>query len=502
MVIFGAGGDLTKRLVMPALYNLSRTGALPEKFALIGVDLAQGTAESWRDHLYDMLKSFVGNAAAEFDIERIDEAAWKKLADAMLYLQGDLTKPEVYGQLRQALDRAEKDHGTQGNVIFYLAIADQFFGTVVDQLDHAELADQNEKANGWRRVVIEKPFGHNLDSARELNARILHTLDEDQIFRIDHFLGKDTVQNILAFRFSNGLFEPIWNRDRIDHVQITVAETLGVEQRGKFYEATGALRDMVPNHVFTLLSMVAMEPPTGFDAAAIRTKKAEVFAAMPAIDPERAVRGQYGPGTILGKKVKAYRQEPDVAADSNTETYVAMQLDIDNWRWAGVPFYIRTGKHMSQRKTEIAIRFKQAPYAAFQDTPVDTLRPNWLVLRIAPDEGISLQFEVKRRGPVVDLAAVKMDFRYDDWFPKEPNVGYETLIYDVMIGDPTLFMRADMVEEAWRIVQPVLDAWAKNKADFPDYDSGSEGPKAANELLARDGERAWRPLNAPSGSKP
>jgi glucose-6-phosphate 1-dehydrogenase len=506
MVIFGAGGDLTKRLVVPALYNLSRTKVLPEKFALIGVDLAEGTAESWRDHLYDMLKSFVGNAAAEFDVDRIDEAAWKRLTEKMSYVQGDLTKPELYEKIRGRLGEAEKAHGTRGNAIFYLAVADRFFGTVVEQLGKAKLSDQDEDKNGkhrfWRRVVIEKPFGHSLDSARELNARILRTLHEKQIFRIDHFLGKDTVQSIMAFRFANGLFEPIWNRDRIDHVQITAAETVGVEQRGKFYEGTGALRDMVPNHVFALLSMVAMEPPTGFDAASIRTKKAEVFAAMPAVKPARAVRGQYGAGTVLGKQVNAYRKEPNVAADSNIETYVAMKLEIDNWRWAGVPFYLRTGKHMSQRNTEIAIRFKQAPYAAFQDTPVDTLRPNWLVLRIAPDEGISLQFEVKRRGPVVDLAAVKMDFHYDDWFPKEPNVGYETLIYDVMIGDPTLFMRADMVEQAWRVVQPVLDAWAAEKADFPDYDSGSDGPKAADELLMRDGERAWRPVGLPSERKP
>ena len=504
MVIFGAGGDLTKRLVIPALYNLSHTKVLPDKFAVIGVDLAQGTAESWRDHLYDMLKSFVGNAAAEFNVDRIDEAAWKRLAEKMSYVQGDLTKSELYEKIRGALGEAEKAHGTRGNVIFYLAVADRFFGTVVEQLGNAKLTneDKDGKHQFWRRVVIEKPFGHSLDSARELNTRILRTLDEDQIFRIDHFLGKDTVQNIMAFRFANGLFEPIWNRDRIDHVQITVAETVGVEQRGKFYEETGALRDMVPNHVFTLLSMVAMEPPTGFDAAAVRTKKAEVFEAMLAVKPTRAVRGQYGAGTVLGKKAKAYRQEPDVAPASNIETYVAMQLEIDNWRWTGVPFYIRTGKHMSHRTTEIAIRFKQAPYAAFQDTPVDTLRPNWLVLGIAPDEGISLQFEVKRRGPAVDLAAVKMDFRYDDWFPKEPNVGYETLIYDVMIGDPTLFMRADMVEQAWRIVQPVLDDWAAKKADFPDYESGSDGPKVADELLTRDAKRAWRPVGLPSEQKP
>jgi glucose-6-phosphate 1-dehydrogenase len=506
IVIFGASGDLTKRLVMPALYNLSRTKVLPEKFALIGVARAEETAESWRDHLHETLKSFVGNPATEFDVDHIDEAVWKRLAAGMSYIRGDITKPEVYEKLRGALAEAEKSHGTKGNAIFYLAVADRFFGTVVEQLGKAQLTDQNADADGkrrhWRRVVVEKPFGHSLDSARELNARILRTLREDQTFRIDHFLGKDAVQSIMAFRFANGLFEPIWNRDRIDHVQITVAETVGVEKRGQFYEATGALRDMVPNHVFTLISMVAMEPPTGFDPASIRTKKAEVFAAMPPVTPARAVRGQYGAGTVLGKKVKAYRQEVDVASDSDVETYVAMQLEIDNWRWAGVPFYVRTGKHMSQRTTEIAIAFKQAPYAAFQDTSVEALRPNWLVLRIAPDEGISLQFEVKRRGPVVDLAAVKMDFHYNDWFPKEPNVGYETLIYDVMIGDPTLFMRADMVEQAWRVVQPVLDAWAADKGDIPIYASGSDGPTAADELLARNGKRAWRSVSRPPEHKP
>ncbi len=505
MVIFGAGGDLTRRLVMPALYNLSRTKVLPKNFALIGVDLAPGTTESWRDDLHDMLKSFVGNAAAEVDIDHIDKVSWQRLAKKMSYIQGDLTKPDLYEKIHTALNEAEKAHGTEGNAIFYLAVADRFFGTVVERLGKAKLTDQDEEKNGkhrfWRRVVIEKPFGHSLDSARKLNAGILRTLHEDQIFRIDHFLGKDTVQNIMAFRFANGLFEPIWNRDRIDHVQITAAETVGVEKRGKFYEATGALRDMVPNHVFTLLTMVAMEPPTGFDAAAIRTKKAEVFAAMPAVKPTRAARGQYDAGKVQGKKVKAYRKEPDVAANSNIETYVAMRLEIDNWRWAGVPFFIRTGKHMSARNTEIAIRFKQAPFAAFQDTPVDTLQPNWLVLRIAPDEGISLQFEVKRRGPIMDLAAVKMDFRYDDWFQKEPNDGYETLIYDVMTGDQTLFMRADMVEQAWRIVQPVLDAWETGKDEISRYHSGSDGPKAANDLFGRDGKRAWRPVNFSAGPK-
>jgi len=504
MVIFGATGDLTKRLVVPALYNLSRTNVLPEKFALIGVARSEGTAEGWRDNLHGALKGFVGKAGT-FDADAIDEPAWGRLAGEMSYISGDIAQPEVYGRIREALAEVEKSHGTQGNVIFYLAVADRFFGPVVDQLGKAKLTDQGEDKDGnprgWRRVVIEKPFGHSLDSARELNARIQRTLEEDQIFRIDHFLGKDAVQSIMAFRFANGLFEPIWNRDRIDHVQITVSETVGVEKRGEFYEETGALRDMVPNHVFTLLSMVAMEPPTGFDAEAIRTKKAEVFAAMPAVSPDRAVRGQYGAGTVLGNRAQAYRSEPKVAKDSNVETYVAMELEIDNWRWAGVPFFIRTGKHMSRRLTEIAIRFKQAPYAAFENTPVNSLRPNWLVLRIAPDEGISLQFEVKRRGQSVELAAVKMDFRYDDWFPREQNVGYETLLYDVMTGDPTLFMRADMVEHGWRIVQPVLDAWATEKAVFPNYDSGSYGPTTADALVARNGNRTWRPVELPTEKK-
>jgi glucose-6-phosphate 1-dehydrogenase len=498
MVIFGATGDLTKRLVMPALYNLSRTKALPENFALIGVARAEMTADSWRDELYETLKSYVGNAGTTFGIDHIDEEAWKRIADRMSYVRGDSTRPELYAALGRALDEAAKKHGTQGNAIFYLAIADKLFGPVVEQLGKAGLTEQARDGDEtlWRRVVIEKPFGHSLDSARALDEHIRRTLHEDQIFRIDHFLGKETVQSIMAFRFANGLFEPIWNRDRIDHVQVTMAETVGVEKRGAFYESTGALRDMVPNHALTLVSMVAMEPPVAFDAASVRARKYEVFAAMPPVKPERAVRGQYAAGDVSGRPAVAYRDEPDVDPRSNVETYVAMRFEIDNWRWAGVPFYVRTGKHLSQRSTEIAIQFKQAPYAAFQDTPVECLNPNWLVIGIAPEEGISLQFEVKRPGPAMDLAAVKMDFQYGDWFPKEPNVGYETLIYDVMIGDPTLFMRADAVEQTWRIVQPVLDAWAAQPAAFPNYESGGEGPREADALLKADGGRAWRPLGA------
>jgi glucose-6-phosphate 1-dehydrogenase len=504
MVIFGAGGDLTKRLVVPALYNLSHMEILPEKFALIGVDLAQSTAQTWGNHLYDELKGFVGNKSSEFALERIDEAAWKRLADRMSYLQGDLNDPSLYGKLAKQLDDVAKKHRTAGNIIFYLAVADRFFGPVVDRLGASGLTNTSEqegKPRFWRRVVIEKPFGHSRDTACELNARILRTLNEDQIYRIDHFVGKDTVQNIMALRFANGIFEPIWNRDRIGHVQITAAETLGVEQRGKFYEATGALRDMVPNHLINLLSLVAMEPPADFDAAAIHAKKAEVLAAMPALRPEQAVRGQYGAGRVLGRPVKAYREEPNVAADSNVETYVALRFEIDNWRWAGVPFYIRTGKHLSQRITEVAICFKNAPYAPFRHTAVDRMSPNWLMLNITPGQGVSLDFKARCPGPMMDLAAVRMDFHYDDWFPKEPNVGYETLLHDVMTGDQTRFTRADMVENAWRVVQPVLDAWAAEKAAFPNYESGSDGPQAAGALLANDGSGTWRPLAPPPEKK-
>jgi glucose-6-phosphate 1-dehydrogenase len=493
MVIFGSGGDLMHRLLMPALYNLAQTNLLPERFAIIGLGTADRTSESWRADLHAGLK------AAHGRIGEIDDTIWQGLAARMEYLRGDLNDAALYKNIEAALKRTDATHRTEGNAIFYLAVADRFFETIVDKLGEAGLTRQNIDGEGehfWRRVVIEKPFGHSLDSAHALNDRILQTLKENQIFRIDHYLGKETVQNIMAFRFANGLFEPIWNRDRVDHVQITAAETVGVEKRGKFYEATGALRDMVPNHVLSLLSLVAMEPPARFDAASIRNKKTEVLSAIRAVTPDRAVRGQYAAGAVAGKPAVAYRAEPDVAPDSTVETYVALELEIDNWRWAGVPFYIRTGKHLSDRKTEIAIRFKQAPAAPFVDMPDCGLRPNWLVLRIQPDEGISLQFEVKRPGPGVELAAVKMDFHYSDWFPREPAVGYETLLYDVMTGDPTLYMRADTVEQAWRIVQPLIEAWKADPGPIPTYASGSEGPIEADALIGRTG-RTWRPVDLP-----
>ncbi len=487
IVIFGAFGDLTKRLVMPAIYNLGTKKRLPEKIALIGVDLVDGDAQAWIKHLHAMLESFVGNASSEFDVDKIDEDTWKSLAGKMSYVKGDMTKPELYADIGKALDQAGfKD----GNVIFYMAIADRFFGTVAAELGKSGLTKQDKSY--WRRVVVEKPFGHDVDSAVALNKTLLDNLEENQIFRIDHFLGKETVQSVAAFRFANGMFEPMWNRDRIDHVQITAAEVVGVEARGKFYEVTGALRDMIPNHLFTLLAMVAMEPPVSFDATGVRNRKAEIFASMPPLKIEDAVWGQYQAGEVQGKRKQAYRQEPNVSPESNIETYAALKVEIDSWRWAGVPFYLRTGKHLKNRLTEIAIRFKPAPMQTFAGTEIEKLSANWLVIHIQPKEGISLHFEVKKPGPEVTLAPVRMDFAYKDFFKQEPNVGYETLLYDVMIGDATLFNRADMVEDAWHVVQPILDAWASGTPEF--YPSGATGPKGADDLLARDG-RQWRPLD-------
>jgi glucose-6-phosphate 1-dehydrogenase len=496
MVIFGAAGDLTERLVVPAVYNLVNAGQLADGFRLVGVDLANKTADEWRKDLTETMKGFIGGEG-EFEIKQLDQTAWRWLTDRMSYVQGDLNDPGTYRRLGEHLAELEKTTGTAGNHLFYLAVADRFFATAVAGLGKAGLATENDRQ--WRRVVIEKPFGHDLASAKTLNAEILKTLQEHQIYRIDHFLGKETVQNIMVLRFANGLFEPIWNRQHIDHVQITAAETVGVEHRGKFYEATGALRDMVPNHMFQLLAMAAMEPPISFNADAVRAKKAEVIEAIHPLDQQvaltDAVRGQYDAGVVLGKQVQAYRREPNVAPDSITETYVACKFTIDNWRWAGVPFYLRTGKYLSRRSTEIAIRFHQAPYALFRDTCVERMNPNWMILRIQPDEGIALEFAAKHPGPTVELSNVWMDFAYKTYFKMTPNVGYETLLYDCMIGDATLFQRADNIEAGWQAVQPILDAWANNPPrDFPNYVAGGSGPAAADELMARDG-RSWRPLD-------
>ena len=486
MVIFGAAGDLTKRLVVPALYNLVRGGKLPEGFALIGIDRNDETTEAWCGNLTNMIQAFARAGGGER--QAFDEEAWSWLINRMHYMRGDFTQAETYGRLEKLL---AEQHGT-ANVLFYLAVADRFFGPIIEQLGRAGVARQSEKA--WRRVIVEKPFGHDFASAEALNAQILKVLSEDQIYRIDHFLGKETVQNILVLRFANGIFEPLWSRDHIDHVQITAAETVGVEARGRFYEKTGALRDMVPNHLFQLLAMIAMEPPISFDADTVRGKKTELFQAIHPISPENAVRGQYGAGVVLGKNVRDYRHEPDVAPNSGTETYVALKLGIDNWRWAGVPFYLRTGKYLPARTTEIAVQFRQAPYALFRDTPVEQLPQNILMLRIQPDEGLSLSFSAKRPGADIEIDGVEMDFAYRDYFAPLASVGYETLIYDCLIGDATLFQRADTVEVGWGAVQGLLDAWARTPTtDFPNYAAGSAGPGAADRLLARD-KRTWLPI--------
>jgi glucose-6-phosphate 1-dehydrogenase len=487
MTIFGAGGDLTSRLIVPALCHLVRAKELPDDFAVIGVDHNDRTTEQWCRMLSEAMRE-------ERKDDPVEEDVWSWLASRMHYICGDFTEPDTFGRLGKLLQGQSARQDGGGNALFYLAVADRFFGPIVDQLGHAGLARQS--ANAWRRVIIEKPFGHDFASARALNERIRKVLAEDQIYRIDHFLGKETVQNILVLRFANGIFEPLWNRDHIDHVQITAAETVGVEGRARFYERTGALRDMVPNHLFQLLAMIGMEPPISFDANAVRAKKTELLHAIHPIDPANAVRGQYGAGTVLGRKVPDYRREPDVAPQSATETYVALRLGIDNWRWAGVPFYLRTGKALSARTTEIAVQFRQAPYSLFRDTPVERLPPNVLTLRIQPDEGLSVSFSAKRPGAEIEIDGVDMDFAYRDFFPPIASVGYETLIYDCLIGDATLFQRADTVEAAWCAVQGLLDDWAQAPGgDFPNYAAGSAGPEAAARLIARDG-RAWRPIRA------
>ena len=486
LVIFGAGGDLTKRLLMPSLYNLREAGLLQDGFKIVGVDRLDLTDESFQQNLTTMMESFVTDHGGEFAPANLDDGAWGWLRQHISYHKAEFGDVAGFKALKEKI---------AGPCIFYLAIAAGFFGTVVEKLAEAGLL--TEEGGAWRRLVVEKPFGHDLASARALNQLILSHVDETQVYRIDHFLGKETVQNIMALRFSNGIFEPLWNRFYIDHVQITAAETVGVESRGKFYEPTGALRDMMPNHMFQLLSMVAMEPPNSFDADAVRSEKAKVIQAIKPMDPMRVardtVRGQYERGTIRGQPSRGYRAEPDVAADSTTETFVALRLKIDNFRWAGVPFYVRTGKHMSARNTEIAIAFKQAPYALFRETPVEHLTPNVMTIHVQPSEGITLQLSAKIPGPKMELGAVAMDFRYSDYFHLPSATGYETLLYDVMIGDQTLFQRADNVEAGWAAVDPILTEWAKNGDSLQRYTSGSTGPAAADRLLDRDG-RHWLPI--------
>jgi glucose-6-phosphate 1-dehydrogenase len=479
LVIFGAHGDLTKRLLMPSLYNLAGAGLLDDGFKVIGVDRVESDDQHWRDELTSTMQEFTHDKTAEFYVEKVDEKTWGWVTQRVTYLQADFSKPEDIAKLKERV---------QGNAIFYLAIASRFFGDVVEQLGTAELLKEGPDA--FRRVVLEK-FGADLESAKKLNARILEQGSESQFFRIDHFLGKETVQNIMALRFANGIFEPLWKRDHIDFVEITATETVGVEQRGAFYEPTGALRDMVPNHMFQLLSMVAMEAPNSFDAEAVRNEKAKLLQAIHPVRPEDVVRGQYTAGEVLGKTINAYRDEPNVSKTSNTETYVALRLLIDNWRWAGVPFYVRTGKCLHGRLTQVVIHFRKPPTMLFRDTGVENLAPNTLTLEIQPDEGLLLALTAKHPGPKMALSPIDLRFRYSDAFQMAPNVGYETLIYDCLIGDPTLFQRADMIEASWAAVDPAI----KEGGDTPEfYKAGSEGPEGAHALLAKDGH-AWSKLS-------
>ncbi len=404
----------------------------------------------------------------------------------------------AYQRLKEQIAEVEKTHNTQGNRFHYLAVAPKFFSPIVRQLGQAGLTQ--EASGNWTRVIVEKPFGHDLESAIQLNKELKEILNEKQIYRIDHYLGKETVQNVMVFRFANSIIEPLWNRTFIDHVQITAAETVGVEHRGAFYETAGALRDMVPNHLFQLLTLTAMEPPISFEADAVRDKQAEILHAIQMPTPEEVlqnmVRGQYGEGTVDKENVQAYRREPNVAPTSNTETFVALKLKIDNWRWGDVPFYLRTGKRLGRRVTEIAIRFRRTPFMLFRKTPIKDPRTNQLVIHIQPDEGISLRFGAKVPGSIMKLGLVNMDFDYARDFGTSHSTGYERLLYDCMVGDATLFQRADMVEAGWNVIQPLLDVWKALPArGFPNYPSGSWGPTEADELLERDG-RAWRDIDA------
>ncbi|HEX3821391.1 MAG TPA: glucose-6-phosphate dehydrogenase [Candidatus Sulfotelmatobacter sp.] len=480
-VLFGAAGDLTKRKLAPSLFNLAKAKLLPEDFALMGVSVDDLSVEAFRDQVSEFLPPG-------------EQECKNWLRQRLFYERGDFGDANTFSRLSEQLTKIDSEWRTQGNYLFYMATAPKFFATIVQQLGRAGLS--HEENGQWRRVVIEKPFGQDLASAKTLNRDIRAVLQESQIYRIDHYLGKETVQNIMVFRFDNAIFEPVWNRRYIDHVQITNAETVGVERRGAYFDSAGTLRDMVPNHVMQLLSLTAMEPPISFHADAVRDEQAKLLHSIQALDSEdvlqRSVRGQYGEGMIGDERVPGYRMEPGVAPESRTETFVAMKLNIDNWRWAGVPFYLRTGKRMAQRHTEIAIRFRNTPFQLFRKAPHHTTQTNTLVIQIQPAEGIALSFGAKVPGPLLRVGSVDMSFEYSKYFGADAYTGYEVLLYDCMIGDATLFQRADMVEAGWTVVDPMLDVWrALAPRKFPNYASGTWGPAESDQLLAED-NRQWR----------
>jgi glucose-6-phosphate 1-dehydrogenase len=484
MVIFGASGDLTARKLVPALYDLAAARRLPMEFAVVGISRTEMSHEGFRKKLRDALDKHRSG--------RVSDDVWESFSKGIFYLPGDSKKPETYEELKGFLNELDAERGTEGNRIYYLSSSPSLFPTIVERLGEAGM---NEEENGgYARLVVEKPFGRNLGSAKELNDDIRRYFEERQIYRIDHYLGKDTVQNILALRFSNGIFEPIWNQHYVNHIQITVAEDIGVGTRGAFYEEAGALRDIVQNHVMQILCLTAMEPPVTFDAESVREEKVKALKAVRLIPDDEvdlyAVRGQYERGWVWGEEVKGYREEEDVAPDSSTETYVALKLFIDNWRWAGVPFYIRAGKRLPKKATEIAIQFHSTPHTPFAHGETRGLEPNVLVVRVQPEEGISLKIGAKVPGSGFEVSSVNMDLLYGTAFLEEAPDAYQRLLLDLMLGDPTLFIRADEAEGAWRILEPVMHAWTQSE-EIPTYPAGTWGPEEADELLERDG-REWR----------
>jgi glucose-6-phosphate 1-dehydrogenase len=491
MVIFGASGDLTDRKLMPALYYLAREHLLPAGFSVIGCSRTPYTNEQFRDKVH---KGIV----AQLHLTDPNDPILKSFCSNLYYLTDNFGDRAAYSQLAELTKKLDGDGKTAGNRLFYLATPPSFFPVIVEHLGGAGLAKPIDPDKTWTRIVIEKPFGRDLKSARDLNRTVTRVFHEEQVYRIDHYLGKETVQNLLVFRFANGIFEPVWNRRYIDHVQIAVAESLGVENRGSYYEESGLLRDMIQNHVMQLLSLVAMEPPASFDGKAVRDEKAKVLRALRPIPIENlqgfAVRGQYAAGFAEGKDVPAYREEPNVSPRSTTETFAALKLQLDNWRWAGVPFYLRSGKRLAKRVSEITIQFRGVPHLLFRDALTESIHPNVMSVRIQPDEGISLQFSAKVPGTTPQIRPVRMDFRYGESFGAVPPTAYETLLLDCMLGDSTLFNRDDAVELSWELVTPILDGWKQDgEKGLAFYESGSWGPKEADDFIERDG-RSWHRL--------
>jgi glucose-6-phosphate 1-dehydrogenase len=477
LVIFGASGDLTHKKLMPALYALHVRRLLPEHFAVVGVARTEGGDDAWRE---DMKTAVQKHARDPFR-----EDAWDELAAKLNYLSTDFADTGGENELEQLLEKVDQEQGLNGNRVFYLAVPPPAFPTIVEAIG------KRREDKGWTRVVVEKPFGHDLESAKALTTMLREYFAEEEIFRIDHYLGKETVQNMLALRFANGIFEPIWNRQFIDHVQITVAESIGIEGRAGYYEAAGAIRDIFQNHLLQLLALTAMEPPIDFTAESVRNEKVKVLKALHTPGPKSVVRGQYGRGFVEGVEVPAYRDEQGVAADSMTETYVAAKLYVDNWRWADTPFYVRMGKRLARRETTIAIQFKRAPHPPFEETAAEGLRPNVLLVHVQPDEGVSLAIGAKVPGQGMTIRTVHMDFLYGGAFRIGMPEAYERLILDTMLGDSTLFTRADEVEEQWLLVDAIVAAWQRDRPSFPNYAAGTWGPPSADDLIHRDG-RSWR----------